>query len=156
MKETFDAMEKLYSEGKIRSIGVSNFTVQRLKEAMKLSKRPIAVNQVEFHPWLYQKELYLFCSKNSIRLTAYSPIARGNFFDDPLIIKLSSKYKKTPAQLSLRWLIQKEIIAIPKASSLEHLKENMNIFDFEISPGDVSLIDKLKQTRLVRPAFAEF
>jgi diketogulonate reductase-like aldo/keto reductase len=156
LKESLDAMEKLYSLGKIRNIGVSNFTVERLKEALKISKQPITINQVEFHPWLYQKDLYLFCSKHNIKLVAYSPIARGTFFNDPVVESICVKYKKSPSQISLRWLVQKEIIAIPKATSIEHLKENMDIFNFEIDKSSMDQLDNLKQTRLVRPDFAEF
>ncbi|MEM3374621.1 MAG: aldo/keto reductase [Candidatus Woesearchaeota archaeon] len=156
MEETFEAFERLFHEGKIKYIGVSNFTIRHLKEAMAISKVPILFNEIEFHPFLYQKEILDFCNKNNIKIIAYSPIARGLVNENNLLIDIGKKYKKTPVQISLRWLYQHGIIAIPKGSSEEHIKENMNIFDFEISKEDMEKINNLPQKRLVNPEFAEF
>ncbi|MEM2138997.1 MAG: aldo/keto reductase [Candidatus Woesearchaeota archaeon] len=156
MEETFEAFEKLHNEGKINHIGVSNFTINHLKEAFSISKLPILFNEVEFHPYLYQKDLLDFCNKNNVKIIAYSPIARGLVNENTLILDLAKKYKKMPTQISLRWLYQLGIISIPKATSEDHIKENMDIFDFEISKEDIEKINKLEQKRLVKPEFAEF
>lgn len=157
IKETFDALSKLYKEGIIKSVGVSNFTIRHLQDAIKIAQVPICVNQVEFHPLLYQKDLLNFCEKYNIKITAYSPLARTEVFDITLLKKLGKQYKKTAGQISLKWLLQKGVIVIPKASSEAHLKENLDIFDFELSEADSELIDNLRiSKRLVIPPFAEF
>ncbi len=156
-KETFEALKKLYDEGKVRAIGVSNFTVGHLEEAKRVCSIPISVNQVEFHPYLNQKELLSYCKKNGIVVTAYSPLSRGKVNDDKTIIDVAKKYNKTPGQTTLRWMIDKNIIVIPKASSFEHLKENLNVFDFKLKKEDAALIDGLnKNSRMINPDFAEF
>lgn len=157
IKETFRAFKELYSEGKIRSIGVSNFTVNHLKDALPVAKDlgiKIITNQVEFHPMLYQKELMEFCHKNKIIITAYSPLARGKILENEIINEIAGKYSKTPAQISLRWIIQKKLIAIPKATSEEHLRENMDIFDFNLNEDDMKKLDSITdQKRMVNPPF---
>jgi diketogulonate reductase-like aldo/keto reductase len=122
-------------------------------------KLHVSVNQVEYHPFLNQEDLLSFCEKNSIAITAYCPLARGLVFKDPDIKNLAKKYNKSPGQISLRWLIQKDLIAIPKATSKEHLKENFDIFDFEISKEDMSKIDnigKVTRKRIIDPEFSDF
>lgn len=157
MKETFDALKKLYDDKKIKSVGVSNFTIKHLEYALSVSKVPIVVNQVEFHPYLYQKELLDFCNSNKIILTAYSPLARGKVFNEKKMTEISKKYKKTPGQITLRWMIDKNIVVIPKASSLNHLKSNMDVFDFKLSETDNIMIEALnKNERMINPGFAEF
>lgn len=143
VKETFRAMKKLHEEGKVRSIGVSNFDINLLEKALEEEELPITVNQVEFHPYLYQKELLSFCKEHEIIFTAYSPLARGEIIKDKTIQELGKKYKKTPTQISLRWVLQKEAVVIPKAGSEEHMKENMEIFGWEISDKDVEKIDSI-------------
>ncbi len=154
---TLDALRKLYNEGKVRAIGVSNFTIRHLQDTIKITQIPICVNQVEFHPLLYQKDLLNFCENYNIKITAYSPLAKSEVFDNPLLKKIGRKYKKTAGQISLRWLLQKGTIVIPKASSEKHLKENLDVFDFELNKEDVKLIDNLNiNKRLVNPVFSEF
>ncbi|MCD6496496.1 MAG: aldo/keto reductase [Candidatus Aenigmarchaeota archaeon] len=153
IEESLSAMEELVRENKIRSFGVSNFDEKRLEDALAFSKN-IATNQVEFHPYLYQKELLGFCSKNSIPLTAYSPLARGLVNSDPVLREIGERHGKTPAQVSLRWLIQHGLAAIPKGSSERHQKENMDIFDFSLSKKEMDAVDSIKkEKRLVNPAF---
>jgi len=156
ISETLKAMELLYTERKIRSVGVSNFTVNHLKDALKVTNIPITINQVEFHPMLYQKKLLKFCIDNKIKLTAYSPLGRGKVFDNLIIQKIADKYNKTPAQISLRWMIQKGIIVIPKASTFKHIKQNMEIFDFKIEKEDRLELNNLEQKRLIDPGISEF
>jgi diketogulonate reductase-like aldo/keto reductase len=143
LEETFGALEELVDDGKTKSVGVSNFSINLLKEALEVAEIPITVNQVEFHPYLYRKDLLEFCNKNRIVLTAYSPLGRGILFQDETIREIADKYRKTPAQICLRWGLQKGVVVIPKSGSEKHLKENFAIFDWNISQGDMERIDSL-------------
>ena len=106
-KESWIELEKLQKEGKIKSLGVSNYTIDHLKELLSYCKIKPMINQVEYHPWLNQSDLLEFCQKNEIILQAYSPLACGKYFDDKIIKEISSKYKKKESQILLRWSIQK-------------------------------------------------
>jgi len=160
MKETFQAFKELYSKGLIKAIGVSNFTIKRLKQAIPICQSlllNIAVNQVEFNPLLYQEELLDFCRKNNIYITAYRPIIMGAVGKLKIISEIANKYNKTPAQITLRWLIQQEVIAIPKTSSEKHLRENLNIFDFELDQCDIEEIKKVNHNlRMINNEFPDF
>ncbi len=157
MKETFDALKKLHDDGKIKSVGVSNFAISHLEEALKVSQIPIVVNQVEFHPYLYQKELLDYCTKNGIIITAYSPLSRGKVFSEKKMTEISKKYNKTPGQITLKWMVEKNIVVIPKASSLKHLKSNMEIFDFKLTENEDIMIEALnKNSRMINLSFIEF
>lgn len=146
IRETLWAMKKLQEEGLVRSIGISNFGINQLKIAMEVSEAPICVNQVEFHPWLYKKELLEFCKENDVILTASAPLARSRVFKDELIQRLAEKYDKTPAQIALKWELQKEVVTIPKTSSEEHLRENFQLFAWELESQDVEKIDNIHKT----------
>jgi len=154
------AFSELYKRRLIRSFGVSNFTIHHLKDIIPICKSfklPLTVNQVEFHPFLNKKSLLDFCNIHNIKIVAYSPLAQGKISDNEILQKIGKKYIKTPTQITLRWIIQNNLIAIPKASSINHLIENLNIFDFELTKEDVNEIDSLnKNERLVNPSFAEF
>ena len=157
LEETFRAFKKLVDEEKVKSIGISNFNTERVKEATEKSKVPISVNQVEYHPYLNQENLLKICKENKIILIAYSPLARGKILDDPILIKIANEVDKKPSQVALRWLIQKNIVVIPKASSEDHLRENMEIFDFELSREQMEEINGIQiKRRLVNPGFSEF
>jgi len=142
-KETWKALEKLYKEGYIRAIGVSNFTSKHLKDLLEDVEIIPAVNQVEFHPKLVQNELMEFCKKYNIQLEAWSPLMRGLIFQLPLFQQLSQKYERTISQIVLRWDLQMGVITIPKSTTLTRIKENADIFDFEISKEDMEKIKKL-------------
>lgn len=158
-EEILKAFKLLYQKGKIKAFGVSNFTINHLKDIIPICKKlnlPLTVNQVEFHPLLYQKELLEFCKKNKIIITAYSPLARGKITENEIIKEIAEKYDKTPSQISLKWLLQKEMVVIPKASSEEHLKQNLEL-DLKLNKEDVNKIDNIKEkTRIINPSFAEF
>jgi diketogulonate reductase-like aldo/keto reductase len=160
LNETLRAFKYLNEQGKVRSFGVSNFTINHLNEILPIAEMhgiKITMNQVEFHPGLYQKELLEFCTKNEIKLTAYSPLIRGSIGKYDLINALAEHYNKTSFQIGLKWILQKKVIAIPKASSEKHLLENMQIFDFELKEEDIEKIDALGNAdRFVIPAFHEF
>jgi diketogulonate reductase-like aldo/keto reductase len=160
MKESFQALQKLYEEKKVKAIGVSNFTIKNLKKALEICQSlslPLSINQVEFHPFLFQESLLNFCRENNVYLTAYRPIAKGMVNDDPIIRKIAEKYQKTPAQITLKWLTQQDIITIPKASSEGHLRENINIFDFQLEKSDIDKLKKVNQNkRMVYKDIADF
>lgn len=142
-KETWKALEKLYKEGYIRAIGVSNFTINHLQQLMENAEIIPAVNQIEFHPRLVQNDLMEFCEKYNIQMEAWSPLMRGLVFQIPFLKKLSMKYDKTISQIVLRWDLQMGVITIPKSTTLSRIKENMDIFNFEISEEDMKNIEKL-------------
>jgi len=143
--QTWKAMEQLQSDGKCKAIGVSNYTIDHLKELMANSKVKPAVNQVEFHPYLYQKELLEFCKQHDIVIEAYSPLAHGEIVKEKKIQSISSKYNKTPAQLLIRWCIQHNLVVIPKSVSKERIRENINVFDFTISDEDMQILNGMNK-----------
>lgn len=144
LEETMDAMGELVDKGLVRSIGISNFDTDWSKRAMVASRIPISVNQVEFHAHLYQKDLLGFCKKNRIVMTAYSPLARTEVLDDAVLRGIAESHGKTPAQVSLRWLVQHGLVVIPKSSSVEHLRENMDIFGWDLTKKEMEEIDAIR------------
>ncbi len=139
--EAWRAMETLLEEEKCRAIGVSNYMIRHLEEILDNSSTIPAVNQVEFSPYLYQKELLGFCSSHGIQLEAYSPLTRGLKLKDPRLVSIARKYHKSTAQILIRWVLQRGIVAIPKSSKEEHIHDNANVFDFAISTEDMRAID---------------
>ncbi|MGL5330242.1 MAG: aldo/keto reductase [Peptostreptococcaceae bacterium] len=144
-EETWKAFEYLYEIGKVKAIGVCNFKIGHLEELKKTAKIMPMVNQIELHPFSIKNEMLNYCLENNIKVMAWSPISRGRVFDNELMINLSKKYNKTIAQIVLRWHMQKNVIAIPKSSNENRIKENMDIFDFEISKEDMKKIDLLDE-----------
>ncbi|MCX7908536.1 MAG: aldo/keto reductase [Ignavibacteria bacterium] len=144
-KETWKALERVYDEGICSAIGVSNYTIAHLQELFNYANVLPVVNQVEFSPFLYQKELLEFCEENQIKLEAYSPLARGRKFDNPILLEISSKYNKTPAQIMIRWALQIGTIVIPKSSNKDRIIENANVFDFEIESEDMNKLCSLNE-----------
>jgi methylglyoxal/glyoxal reductase len=143
--ETWRAMIKLLHQGKARAIGVSNYSIRELNELLEKSDIVPAVNQVEFHPFLYQEELLRFCKNNNIQLEAYSPLTRGKRLNHPKILELAKKYNKTPAQVLIRWSLQHNVIVIPKSIHEARIKENSQVFDFQLEPKDMKLLDSLNE-----------
>ncbi|MBI4159501.1 aldo/keto reductase [Candidatus Woesearchaeota archaeon] len=157
IEETLKAFKKLVKDKKVRSIGISNFSIRLMKEAIEKSEIPISVNQVEYHPYLNQEALLESCKEENVVLTAYSPLARGDILDDKLLKEITKKYNRTISQLVLRWLVQKRTVVIPKASSEAHIKENMDIFSWKISEEDMNKISSIdKRERVVNSSFSEF
>ncbi|CAG5079882.1 Glyoxal reductase,related to aryl-alcohol dehydrogenases [Thermobacillus xylanilyticus] len=154
-KETWRAFEKLYNEGYIRAIGVSNFQIHHLESLKETSGIIPAVNQVEFHPLLTQKELLDYCKREGIQLEAWSPIMKGNL-DLPVLQELAAKYGKTPAQIVLRWDLELGVVTIPKSVRRERIAENADIFDFELSEEDIRAIDALNKNHRFGPHPDEF
>jgi diketogulonate reductase-like aldo/keto reductase len=145
LAETLGAMAKVKKEGYARHIGISNFTVALVEEAVKLSSEPIVTNQIEWHPYLDESKVKAACDQHGIAVTAYCPIARGRAVGDEVLTSIGKKYGKTAGQVSLRWLLQKGAIVIPRTSKVERLSENMAIFDFALSAQDMAAIDALSK-----------
>ncbi len=140
--KTLETMLAFKNEGIVHSIGVSNFN-SALLETLTPFEFPIATNQVELHPYLQRKSLVTTCKNLNIPITAYRPLAKGAFKNDITLNTIGQAYNKSASQIALRWLIQQDIIAIPKAGSFDHLKENLAIFDFTLSNSEMEEIRKL-------------
>lgn len=149
--QTWKAVEQLYRDGRAKAIGVSNFLVHHLKDILSSGNIVPMVNQVEFHPRLQQPELQAFCSTQGIQLEAWSPIMKGRVMDIPELQEIGRNYGKNPVQVTLRWLMQKNIVAIPKSSRRERIISNANIFDFSLSEGEMSQIESLDQGVRIGP-----
>lgn len=149
LRETLSAMKTLVDQGLVKNVGVSNFSVYQLNVALKISPVPIAVNQVEFHPWLYQQELLELCNQNDVVIEASAPLARTEVLQDETIIELAAKYDKSPAQIVLNWEVIKGIVPLPKSKSAAHIKENLAIFDWELLGDDVAKIDQITKEKRV-------
>ena len=143
--QTWKTLEKIYKDGKCKAIGVSNYTIRHLKELLEIAEVTPVINQVEFSPYLYQKELLDFCRKNKIQLEAYSPLTRGQKFNDPKLVKIAEKYDKSPAQILIKWALQHNIAVIPKSKNKERIYENANVFDFNISKDDMNKLDSFNE-----------
>ena len=143
--ETWKAFEHLYNTGKVKAIGVCNFKIGHLEDLKKSAKIMPMVNQVEVHPLSTKDKMLNYCKANNIQLVAWSPIMRGKIFSSDLIINLSKKYQKTIAEIVLRWHIQRGVIPIPKSSNEKRIRENFDIFDFQLSNEDMELINSLNE-----------
>ncbi len=154
--QTLEAMLSLRDQGKVLDIGVSNFTLNMVREVIEDLRIPILTNQIEYHPFLGQFDMLDYSYDGDFLVTAYSPLAQGEVMNNDELIEIGKEYGKTAAQIALRWLIEQEnVIVIPKASSAERLKENLDIYDFELSDEHFEQIDHLdKSRRLVNPSFA--
>lgn len=139
------AMEELYREGKIRAIGVSNFHMDRLVDLMNHNEVAPAVNQIETHPFCQQIESATFMKENTVQIESWGPFAEGknNIFQNETLVAIAEKYNKSVAQVILRWLTQRGVVAIPKSVHKERIIENFNIFDFEINQEDMDKITEL-------------
>ncbi|MDF2834627.1 MAG: glyoxal reductase [Paenibacillus sp.] len=145
-KDTWRALESIYRGGKARAIGVSNFQIHHLQDLMESSELVPMVNQVEYHPLLTQEPLLAFCKSNRIQLTAWSPLMQGNL-DHAALADIGAKYGKSPAQVILRWDLQNGVVTIPKSTNPDRLKQNGDIFDFELSAADMSAISSLNRNQ---------
>lgn len=156
IKETLEAMNKLKVKGVIKNIGVSNFTVNHIKDCLKTGVE-VVNNQVELHPTFAQSQLHQFCKENGILLTAYSPLGRGADLELPVLVEIAKKHNKTVPQVILNWIVSRDIIAIPKGTSEAHIRENFEALDFILSEEDVEDIEALdRNARLVDNEWSEF
>jgi len=148
-KDTWRALEKLYKDGRVRAIGVSNFLVHHLEDLLKSVEIKPMVNQVEFHPFVVQQHLLDFCKAQNIQFEAWSPLMQGRIFEVKVLKELAATYNKTVAQIVLRWDLQKDVITIPKSVRKEIIISNAQLFDFELSAEDMKKIDQLDRNRRV-------
>lgn len=154
IQETWQAMEKLVKKGLVKSIGVANFTTTMLVDLLTYAKIKPAMNQIELHPYNTQTELVEFCKYKNIAVTAYSPLGHEGtkLFSEPIINKIATKHRKSPAQIILNWVVDRGTIAIPKSTNPERISENINIFDFELTEDEKAEISALnKNQRFVDP-----
>ncbi|HEV2119877.1 MAG TPA: aldo/keto reductase [Candidatus Bathyarchaeia archaeon] len=143
--ESWTALTKLLKDGKCRSIGVSNYTIQHLTELLEDADVVPMVNQVEFTPFLYQKQLLDYCEQNKIQLEAYSPLTQGTKLNHPKLQAIAKKHDKTPAQVLIRWGLQHNLVTIPKSVREERIKENSQVFDYNLPPEDMRILDSLDE-----------
>ena len=146
LAETLGALAHARELGLTRHIGVSNFTVALIEQAVAACPAPLVCNQVEYHPYLDQTEVREACARNDMALVAYSPIAKGRVKNDKTLARLGDRYRKTAVQICLRWLVQQNVSAIPRSSKLERLSENIDIFDFELSDEDMQQVSAMGVT----------
>jgi diketogulonate reductase-like aldo/keto reductase len=140
LAETLGALARVKQQGLARHIGVSNFTVALIEQAVAACPEPLVCDQVEYHPYLDQTVVREACARHGLALVAYSPVARGRIRNDRVLQRIGDRYRKTAAQVCLRWLVQQNVAAIPRTSKLERLSENIEIFDFELSDEDMQQI----------------
>lgn len=150
-KDTWRAMEKLYKDGRIRSIGVSNFQPHHLDDLLADAEVVPAVNQVEFHPLLTQNELLNYCAQKGIQVEAWSPLARGLLFDNEVVKGLGDKYGKSPAQILLRWVLDKGVVVLTRSVKESRIVENADLFDFTLTPDDVTALEALNKNERTGP-----
>jgi len=156
MEETLEAMNILRDAGKVKHVGVSNFTVPKLEKAVACSKAPLFADQIEYHPFLAERPIRAFCREHGILVTAYCPIARGEVMENSILKEIGDTYGKSPAQITLRWLLQQDdVIAIPKSGTPEHIRQNFDVFDFELVQAEMDRISALdRNERIIDPDFA--
>jgi methylglyoxal/glyoxal reductase len=142
-KDTWKALERLYSEGVVKSIGVSNFHQHHLEDLLKDGNEKPVINQVELHPRLSQEPLRTFCKEKDIAVEAWSPIAQGKILDEPTVNHIAGKHGKSPAQIILRWHLQNDVVIIPKSVHKNRIKENADLFNFELSMEEMNQMNQL-------------
>lgn len=145
--DTWKAMERLAAEGLARSIGVSNFYPRHLAPILAAASILPVVDQIEYHPGLMQEDTVALCRQNNILVEAWSPLGRGRLLDHPMLVEVAARYRKTTAQVVLRWIMQKGVLPLVKSTHAERIHENLQIFDFELTAGDMACIDAFPKTR---------
>ena len=139
--ETFDAFQKLYDAGQVKSIGISNFSIAQVEEACEVSELPICTNQVEYHVRRNRSDLRDYCHARDVVMTAHRPLAVGNLAGDVVLGEIGEKHGKTAAQVALKWLVQQDIITIPKSGSVPHLQENLDVFAWQLTDEEMLTLD---------------
>ncbi len=143
--KSWAALESLLETERVKAIGVSNFVIRHLEELLGTCSIIPAVNQVEFHPWWYNKDLLEYCKEKNIQLQAYSPLTKGKYLGNKTLHEIGEKYGKSPAQILIRWCLQHNVPTIPKSATKDHLQQNADVFDFTLSTNDLETIDMLNE-----------
>lgn len=159
LTEIYKELEQAYDRKWARAIGVSNFNEGHLKDILAVAKVTPTMNQVECHPYLQQRKLKAYCEQHNINLTAYCPLGAAgnhpgtpNLLQDPVLAAIAAKHGKSPAQVSLRWLLDRNVVVIPKSVRRERLEQNIDVLDFQLTPDERAQIDQLdKGARMVNP-----
>ena len=141
--ETWRAFEKLYEEGRVRAIGLSNFLPHHVEALYKTANIKSMVNQIEYHPGQTQKEVVDYCRGENMLIEAYSPLGTGAVLNNPTLVEIAEKYGKSVAQVCIRWVLQNGVVPLPKSVTPSRIKDNTKVFDFEISAEDMAVIDKM-------------
>jgi diketogulonate reductase-like aldo/keto reductase len=149
--ETWRAMERLLGEGQVRAIGVSNFLIHHLETLLETAEITPAVNQIEFHPFNVQPALLEFCRNRKIQVEAWSPLGRGRFLDHPLIAEIARRHGRSPAQILIRWDLQHQVVTIPRSTQEAHIRENAEVFDFQLSTEEMGRLDALDEGKRTGP-----
>ncbi|WP_434737254.1 aldo/keto reductase [Haloarcula montana] len=149
LRETLQAMSHLHEEGLVRNVGVSNFSAYQLSTAHHISPVPIAVNQIEYHPWNTQPDVVDYCHETNTVVEAAAPLARTEVFGDPVIQDLSGKYDRSPAQIVLKWAVENDIVVLPKSTSPDHVRANLDLFEWDLDDDDHQRIDEIDRERTV-------
>ncbi|MBT8184666.1 MAG: aldo/keto reductase [Eudoraea sp.] len=150
-KDTWRALERLYKDKRVKAIGVSNFKREHLEDLLKEASVVPMVNQMEFHPYLVQKDLLDYCNSKGIQYEAWSPLMQGKIFKIDIFKELSEKYGKTIAQVVLRWDLQNGVVTIPKSSKKNRIIENADVFDFEITAEDMAFLNAMDRSKRFGP-----
>ncbi|MHA6480833.1 aldo/keto reductase [Paenibacillus sp. strain BS8-2] len=151
IQDTWRAMEKLYKDGRVQAIGVSNFQVHHLQELLETAEIKPAINQVEFHPRLTQKPLLAFTREHNIQLEAWSPLTQGQLLQNETLQRIADRHRKSVAQIILRWDLQHGVVTIPKSTKQHRIDENASLFDFSLSNAEMAEIDAMNQNKRVGP-----
>jgi Aldo/keto reductases, related to diketogulonate reductase len=148
LRESLQAMAELHDRGLVRNVGVSNFSAYQLSCANHISEVPIAVNQIEFHPWFQRPNLVDYCHESDTVIEAAAPLARTEVFDDEVVAELAESYDKSPAQVILRWALDRDVVALPRSSTPEHVRANADL-DWELDAADRQRLDERDRDRPV-------
>ncbi|MGE7932799.1 aldo/keto reductase [Viridibacillus arvi] len=154
--DAYKALETIYKEGRVRSIGVSNFQVHHLENLLKETEIKPVINQIEFHPRLTQQEVRNYCTEHDIQVEAWSPLMNGELLKDETIQSIAAKHNKTAAQIVLKWDLQHQVVTIPKTMTESRMEENINVFDFELTTEEMAKIDGLNENFRYGPNPDEF
>lgn len=138
-------MEEIYASGRVKAIGVSNYTIRHLEELLRESTIKPAVNQVELHVFLQQPELIKYCHDNNIVVEAYAPLAHGYHMDDPVLVEIAAKHSKTASQIMIRWCIEQGLVPLPKSTHADRIRQNFEVFDFSLDEDDLTKLKTLER-----------
>lgn len=150
-KDTWRALEKLYRDGEVGAIGVSNFKVHHLEELLEDAEVKPVINQVEFHPFLLQPDLLEYCDRQQIQVEAWSPLTRARFLDNPVIQEVARAHGRSPAQVLIRWDLQHRVVTLPRSTKENHIRENAQVFDFELTGEEMKKLDALDSGTRIGP-----
>jgi diketogulonate reductase-like aldo/keto reductase len=143
IRDTLRALERAHEDGLVRNVGVSNFSVYQLKFAQRIAEVPIAANQIEFHPWYVRPELLEYCQAHDIVVEAAAPLARGAVLNDSVVVDVAEAHDVSPAQVVLRWAVEKDVVVLPKSTNPAHIRANLDLFDWSLDADDLNRLDGL-------------